>query len=296
MVDVLVTDLKGAIVRGLRATEFAIIDQNAPQEIAHFSQDEVPLAIALVVDVSGSMKEIIESLREALIKSLKSLKSGDRVALLSFHGRAKLEVELTNDFENLTRRIGRLKSKGSTNIQDAVFDAAQYLRNEAPRARRVIILVSDMVATALGTKPVMDAFVEAEVALFAVQTPSTARKNFLLIKDPSSGLPLQIPVRPEPVDKWAAASGGVFIDVSGKEGVRVAIAQLIQMLRTRYALGFYPDPPGKPGSIRKLEVRLKNPEIEKAMPGVILRYRTRYRVPPEPASEAKASRANRNKN
>ena len=82
------------------------------------------------------------------------------------------------------------------------------------------------------------------------------------------------------VDELAEGSGGLVMDVTRPEGIQTSVEHMIQMLKTRYTLGFYPNPAGKPGSIRKIEVRLKNEDIKLGLPDTVLGYRNRYRVPP----------------
>jgi hypothetical protein len=83
------------------------------------------------------------------------------------------------------------------------------------------------------------------------------------------------------------------MDVKRPEGIQPAVEHMIQMLKTRYTLGFYPNPAGKPGSIRRIDLQLKNKEIEGGMPGTVLAFRNRYRVPPENAESSRGTRGNR---
>jgi Ca-activated chloride channel family protein len=285
-VDVIVTDPRGTIIKGLRPQDFELLDEGKPQEIAHFSQDEIPLAIALVVDVSGSMSEIIGPLRKALAASLRTLKQEDLVALISFHGTAKVEIGFSRDFEAITHKIGKLRSSGGTNINEAIYDSARLLQEEAPRARRVIILVSDMVGSYHGGKPAMQQLIESEATLFCIRVPSGFQPNvaaYQAIVDELKALGIieDLTLPATPAEVWATASGGVVLNVFRKEGMQIAVEHLIQMLRTRYTLGFYPNPPGKPASIRQLKVQPNNDQIKSILPGTIVTFRNRYRVPPE---------------
>jgi VWFA-related protein len=274
LVDVIVTDPRGTIVSGLRAKDFEILDEGAPQEIAHFSQDEIPLAIALVVDVSRSMGSVLGPMRNALVHALPTLKPEDRVALFSFAERCYLEIGLTDDFVGIARRIGELREEESTNINDAIYSPANYLGKYAPQGRRVIILVSDTVGDAPGVPfapadRVEQALLQAEVALFGIRpVPALTSAGH----NPKS--------RFVDVGRLAGESGGFMVDVPKPEGIQSAVESLIHTLKTRYTLGFYPSTAGKPDSIRRLKVRLKNSALQAALPGAVLRYRTQYKVPP----------------
>jgi len=268
LVDVIVTDPKGTIVSGLRAKDFEIQDEGAPQEVVHLSQDEIPLAIALVVDVSGSMGPIMKLMKDALVHALPALRAEDRVALFSFADRSFLELGLTSDFSKVAKRIRGLGDGELTNVNDAVYNAADYLRKRDPSGRRVIILMSDGRGNtgSASAEEVERQLVGSEVALFAIGVPVTVPPE---LRYPRSVI----------VDRLAEESGGFMVIVHRLDGFRTAFESLIQILKSRYTLGFYPNTAGKPGSVRHLTVRLKNRGVEEALPNVMLRYRKQYVVP-----------------
>ena len=57
--------------------------EGAQQQVAHFSRDQLPLAVALVVDLSGSIQPFLRPLRYATLTALKTLKPEDQVALIT---------------------------------------------------------------------------------------------------------------------------------------------------------------------------------------------------------------------
>jgi len=293
LVDLLLTDARGDTLKGLRSKDVELLDENAPQEIVHFSQDEIPLAIALVVDVSGSMQPGMEPLRKGLIRALPSLKAEDRAALFSFEGSSKLHVKLTHDFDKIGKKIAGFRAAGWTNINDAVYEAAKYLQEEAPQARRVVLLVSDAFPTVDGKKPVQEELLVSEAALFVIRVPLWIDDKYYhrehLTQLASMGIALDVG-RLRIVDDLAAASGGLVMDVKRPEGIQPSVEHMIQMLKTRYTLGFYPNPKGTPGSVRRIDLQLKNVAIGRGMPGTILAFRNRYRVPPEPTKPSRRPR------
>ena len=273
LVDVIVTDPKGTIVSGLRANDFEILDEDIPQEVVHLSQDEIPLAIALVLDASGSMHSSMKPIQNALVRALPTLKSEDRVALFDFADSSDLLVGLTNDIRSIVRRIpDSTAPEGATNINEAIYNATDYLRKKAPLGRRVIVLLSDTIHSYDGLftspKEVERSLLQSEIALFGIREGIVVRTDAI---DPKS----------VDVDRLAVESGGFMINLHSPNGYQAAFESLIKILKTRYTLSFYPNTAGKPGSTRHLKVRLKNTELQTALPNVVLRYRTKYVVPRE---------------
>lgn len=275
LVDVLVADNKGNTLGGLRANDIVLMDENVPQEIAHFSQDRVPLAIALVVDASGSMGAMFDPVRKALIKALPALRAGDQVALFSFNYETHLRVGLTRDADQLSKAIQRLYANGTTNLTDAVYQSAQYLRKSAPQSRRIVILVSDLMATWMSRTSMSNGeseVLESDVALFVVRLPSRAEEEGRSLHAWISSL--------------ADYSGGLVITSNSRLGIQSSVELIFDILKARYTLGFYPHHPGKPGSTRRIIVRLTNDEIHRVMPGAFVRYKRQYTVPDPDTREA----------
>lgn len=52
---VTVTDTYGRYVSGLTKNAFTLLDQKSPQEITFFSDDDSPVSVGVIFDVSGSM-------------------------------------------------------------------------------------------------------------------------------------------------------------------------------------------------------------------------------------------------
>ncbi len=174
LVEATVKDRAGHVMKDLKKEDFVLDEDGAPQEIAHFSRDQLPLAVALVVDLSTSIEPFIRPLRYATLTALKALKPDDEVALFTFTGDVQQRVRLTRDKREISDQIETFHTGGATNINRAIFDAARYLREQAPAARRVIVLVSDNVPTTqdgVNHKQVVDAALEADAAVYSLKVP-----------------------------------------------------------------------------------------------------------------------------
>src|ERR1051325_6040924 len=64
--NVTVTDTYGRFVAGLDKKHFQVLDEKLPQDITFFSDDDAPVSVGVIFDVSGSMSgEKIRRAREA---------------------------------------------------------------------------------------------------------------------------------------------------------------------------------------------------------------------------------------
>ncbi len=251
LVEATVKDKGGKAMKVLKQEDFLLFEDGQPQEVAHFSQDQLPLAVAMVVDLSGSIQPFLRPLRYASMSALKALKKEDEVALFTFTQNVEKRVDLTRDKPAVSDEIEFFEAGGGTNINDALYEAARYLRQQAPAARRVIVLVSDNVPTTPGasSETVMNEALEADAAIYSLRVPG---RNPVGTKILTAGRGLIN------VKKATEETGGEIFDVEKEGSLFLAFAALIERLKTRYTLGFYPG--GSATSERKLktlEVKLQ---------------------------------------
>lgn len=249
LVEASVKDKGGKAMKVLKQEDFLLYEEGQRQEIAHFSQDQLPLAVALVVDLSGSIKPFLRPLRYASMSALKALKKEDEVALFTFAQYVEKRVDLTRDKLAVSDQIEFFEAEGGTNINDALYEAARYLREQAPAARRVVVLVSDNVATVGGRSPddVLNETLEADAAIYSLKVPG---------QNPGGARLARLGRGFVNVKKITEETGGEIFEVEKEGSLYLAFAALIERLKTRYTLGFYPVGAAKDGKLRKLEVRL----------------------------------------
>ncbi len=253
LLEATVKDKAGRVMGALKQEDFVLDEDGVPQQVAHFSRDQLPLAVALVVDLSGSIKPFLRPLRYATSTALKALKPEDEVALFTFTSDVEQRARLTHDKREVSDQIGFFTAGGGTNINRAVYDAARYLRDAAPAARRVIVLVSDNVPTVndgLSPKEVADAALAADAAVYGLKVPGD---NPLVARMAASAGSRAF----VNVSKLTAETGGEIFEVEKEGSLFLAFQALIERLKTRYTIGFYSTRSAADGSLRKLNLRLQ---------------------------------------
>jgi len=81
-VDAVVRDRAGRPMNNLRQEDFVVLEDGSERPIQFFSRDQLPLAVALVIDRSGSVAPLMNDVQNAAYQALKLLKPGDEVCLL----------------------------------------------------------------------------------------------------------------------------------------------------------------------------------------------------------------------
>ena len=145
-VPVSVTDAQGQPVTGLKVTDFRLLEENKPQNLDQLNPaDEVPLEIALMVDISSSVDPMFEMEKQAAAKFLRDvMRPSDRASIFTI-GSTPYLLQPRDTAERSGEKIaGIAAQKKSTAFYDSLIVAAEYLRKNAPpNSRKVMIIISD---------------------------------------------------------------------------------------------------------------------------------------------------------
>jgi len=251
LVDATVKTKGGKIMSDLKKENFELREDGVAQKVEVFSRDELPLNVALVLDLSDSIGPFLGPLREAAGTALAALKPEDEVALFTFSTEAELRVPFTNDKNEIAQQINAFHVGGATNINDGIFVAAKYLLNAPPKGRRVIILISDDVGTdagGQGTRDIVTESIAADAVLYNLKIPGYNPPGTLFA---ASMIPGLVNIR-----KVMEQTGGEIFDVQDVAHLDAVFRALIQRIKTRYTLGYYTQATGAEGKPHKLDVRL----------------------------------------
>jgi VWFA-related protein len=142
-----VTDRRGRFVDGLTGREFVVAEDGWPQGISHFSAEDKPLKLAMLLDCSQSMarrdqaREKIELARRAASRFAETVAQEDQFTVLSFHESVNRACPFTNSALQLQQAIGSLEIGRGTALYDAVHEAVDLLGRDT--GRKAILLLSD---------------------------------------------------------------------------------------------------------------------------------------------------------
>jgi VWFA-related protein len=270
LVNVLATvrNKNGALVSNLEKTDFKIYEDGKEQEIRNFTREtDLPLTIGLVIDVSGSVANLIPEERRAGGQFFETvLRPKDLAFIISFGKDSELLQDATSSPRLLQKGldelrpnapvggggIGRVGTPGtipSTQAGTVLYDAVYLAANERLRresGRKVIILITDGEDT--GSQVSRDKAIEA------------AQKSDAII--------YSIYV----YDRNYGGNEGVLKRMSEETGGRVFSADrgnltkvfhdIEQEMRTQYSIDFAPKNGNKDGSYRKLDIRVANKDYK----------------------------------
>jgi Ca-activated chloride channel family protein len=141
-----VLDRHNALVAGLGKDNFQIYEDGVLQQIKHFSHEDVPVTVGLVVDNSGSMGPKRADVIAAVMSFARSSNSQDQMFIVNFNDHVSYglpaNILFTNRQDQLQRALSSIKTIGETSLYDGVAIALDHLK-QGTCDKKVLILISD---------------------------------------------------------------------------------------------------------------------------------------------------------
>jgi len=250
-----VEDRRGRIVTGLTAGDFKLTDERVPQQIKYFSvESDEPVAIAFVLDVSGSMRQSgkLESAKEAIRFFVDQLRPQDRFALICFADeQVSWVTEFTSDHQRFIERLMVQDGYGQTALNDAVA-AIPKLVDESTSGRKAIVLITDGVdnASKLTIEQAIVTARKVEVPIFTVGFSSLPWEDRKRSKDLGFNMAV--------LQLFADETGGALFVVQDPDELKEAVSRISTDLRHQYLIGYTPGLARWDGSFRTIQLQARN--------------------------------------
>jgi Ca-activated chloride channel family protein len=243
--------MSGNYVSGLKAEDFALLENAAKQQILSFSHEETPFAAVILLDVSGSIQNKLSLARAACGNFVERIRDGDVFAIYSFGG---VKVKTLQDFtevRDLPDSIWDLRADGETPLYDGIVKAAEAL-SKRPERRRAILVVSDGADTK-SKASLTDATRKATDAQASIYAVDLSDKAVFRVASRDNGA--------EIMKTLTAKTGGRFFDAPGGSKLRDAFSSTVEELRNQYTLTYESTNEKLDGKWRAIEVRIAKPGL-----------------------------------
>jgi len=270
-----VRDKRGGLVANLEKTDFTIFEDGKQQEIKYFAREtDLPLTIGLLIDVSGSQRNLIDIERSAASQFFSQvMRKKDEAFLISFGEECELLQDYTNSARMLSQGMNGLRvSSGvggfgpgpvptagdprGTVLYDAVFLAAdEKLRTEV--GRKVIVLITDGVDE--GSRKKIDEAIEAaqkaDAVIYSIDYSDPRAYGY-------GGFGFGGGAGEGYLRRMSDATGGHVYKVGRNHSLQDVFQELQEEMRSQYSIGFTSANEKRDGSYRKLEIRMANKDLK----------------------------------
>ncbi len=176
---------KSRFVTDLSKDDFAVYEDGVQQEISFFESKQVPIDLILMLDTSSSMADKMDSVHLAAINFLRTLRPGDRGAVLSFSDNVSVLEKLTSDRPKLEEAVRQTVPNGGTALNNALYVGLREFggaahADEAVRRRAIAILTDgEDTSSLVSFDDVMELARRAGVNIYTIslQSPTTEAKG-----------------------------------------------------------------------------------------------------------------------
>jgi Ca-activated chloride channel homolog len=138
-----VQDDKNHLVTNLDRGAFTVFEDGKQQSIVSFHHEDIPVAMGIVIDNSGSMREKRNKVNQAALNLVRSSNPRDEVFVVNFNDEYYLDQDFTNDLLKLKEALEKIDARGGTALFDAVVASAEHLKRFARLDKKVLFVVTD---------------------------------------------------------------------------------------------------------------------------------------------------------
>jgi VWFA-related protein len=239
-----VADEKQRIVTDLDKGAFTVFEDGKPQTIISFHHEDIPVAMGIVIDNSGSMREKRAKVNAAALNLVRSSNPQDEVFVVNFNDEYYLDQDFTNDLLKLKEALEKIDAKGGTALYEALVASAENFKT-ARLERKVLFVVTDGEDNASREtleQAVKQLQVENGPSVYAIgilsdeEHPKRAKRALEIIAQRTGGLAFF----PKTLDEVDEISRQVAHDI-----------------RNQYTIGYHPTNPKTTGGFRTIHVEAK---------------------------------------
>ena len=282
-VQAVVTDKDARLITSLRREDFALMVDESPRPVTIFSKNEMPMAMALLIDVSASMRKQLTPSRNAARLLVNEFVRGDRVNIVAFDGRVNVSGQFFANKErilrsldqpltgaetpclppNAKRPVGSRQGEtalpgglggGGTAVWDALWCGLTELRRDVESIRKVVVLITDGMENTSRQANTVRLAQDTGVSVYTVGFRGTEGydgRADRLLRDLS------------------ADTGGWYFPAEDNDPLEPIFKRIGEELRGTYVLGFEAKSAGDAGNLA----------VTVRTPGLTARARTRYGPP-----------------
>jgi len=250
-------------VLGLAQTDFRLFENGAEQKILQFDSSSAPFDLLLVIDLSGSTREVLNLIRAAAQRFVDAARPSDRIGVITFARESTVVSPLTSDRRLLRERIQEMTTaSGDTKLYDAIDFAVNQSLHEGKNARRTaIILMSDGLDGSIEGVQGDGSRLAYKDLLSRVSEFDGVVYTLWLNTEYEALSPLD--TQPEAFDsghdrmrELADTGGGAFYEVERLEDLAGAYERVVADLGTVYSLAYRPSDKTRDGKWRAIRVAI----------------------------------------
>jgi len=236
-----VVDDKQRMVTNLDKAAFTVLEDGRPQNIVSFRHEDIPVAMGIVIDNSGSMREKRDRVNKAAINLVKASNPHDEMFIVNFNDEYYLDQDFTADLNKMREALEKVDTRGGTALYDAVVASSDHLKKNGKLDKKVLLVVTD------GEDNESQESLEQAIRRLQEENGPTVYAIGLL------GEEKQRRAR-KALQFMAEKTGGIAFFPKTLDQVDEISRQVAHDIRNQYTIGYKPTNPKSSGGYRTIKV------------------------------------------
>jgi Ca-activated chloride channel family protein len=241
-----VVDEQRHLVTDLDRPAFTAFENGVPQATTSFHREDVPVAMGIVIDNSGSMREKRDKVNQSVLNLIRAGKSTDETFVVNFSQDSYLDQDFTSDIDLLRGALQKVTARGSTALYDAIVASAVHLQNDNRVQRKILLVITD------GRDNASQETLQQAMRRLQQKDGPTLYAIGLLgdeLQKPDAGA----------LQSLAEVTGGVAFFPRRLDEVDGITRVVARDIHSQYTIGYKPTDHSKNGGYRAIEVRAQGP-------------------------------------
>jgi Ca-activated chloride channel family protein len=236
-----VVDDRNRLVTTLDRSDFTVYEDGQPQKLTSFRREDIPVAMGIVIDNSGSMRDKRTAVNAAAINFVRSSNPQDKVFIVNFNEDFFLDQDYTASIPKLKDALERIEARGGTALYDAVVASSDHLKKSGTLEKKVLLVVTD------GEDNASRESLEQAIRRLQEENGPTVYTIGLLGEEHSKRARRAL-------REMAEETGGVAFFPQGVSEVDAITQQIAHDIRNQYTIGYKPSKPQSQGGFRAVKV------------------------------------------
>ena len=263
--NVSVSDGRDRHITGLAAGDFRIFEDGVPQQLCLFTQERLPISLAILVDSSLSMQPNLPAVKTAAMRLVRALGPEDQAEIIQFNHKFTVLQDFTNDQAKLEAAVRGIAADGATGVYNALYFTLKdprFRRKSDDMTRQAVVVLSDGEDTSslVSDDQVLELARKGNVTIFAISLRPPRTSTFDTEAPDRAAFFLTA---------LARETGGRSYFPAGLAQIDGVYDRIADELRTQYALGYVSSNPMRDGKWRRIA-------IETAQGNLMLRHKQGY--------------------
>jgi Ca-activated chloride channel family protein len=229
-------------ITSLTKSDFTVFEDGKAQKITSFRNEDIPVALGIVIDNSGSMREKRPQVNAAAINLVRSSNPQDKVFVVNFNEEYFLDQDYTGSVPKLKDALERIESRGGTALYDAVVASSDHLKKSGELEKKVLLVVTD------GEDNASRETLEQALRRLEEQNGPTVYTIGLLSEEHSKR-------SRRALREMAEDTGGVAFFPKDLSEVEAITQQIAHDIRNQYTIQYKPTTPQSAGGYRTVKVQ-----------------------------------------